>query len=215
MGSSGGSGGGDYGVPIMVGLGLIVVLVVAIFGVLLMGDDEDGGTETTSNSEPTTEPTDTTAAPDTTQPGGGGEPPETGTGTENLPEPDVSVEASPPAMYDGIADMEYPVGLDETVPILGEVTIDLPEGGYVDAAVQLDEGEVYVLAAANDRIGARFEVYGPDGSVVAEWTDEGEPEVVQGWEFSQEDALTESGTYVFRVISMNGSTGQFPLRFFR
>lgn len=214
MGSSGGSGGGgDYAVPIMVGLGVIVILVVAIFALLLAGGGD--GDEETSSTDPTTtesQPTETTAAP---EPGGGGQQSQTGTGTENLPAPDVSVEASPPQLHAGIEGMEYPVGLDERVPILGEVAIDLPQDGYVDVAVHLEEGEVYMLASANDRIGAHFEVYDPDGAVIAEWTDEGEPDVVQGWEFSQEDTLTQSGTYVFRVISANGGTGQFPLRFFR
>lgn len=133
-----------------------------------------------------------------------------------LPAPDIPADASPPTTIAGTEPRDYPVGLSgETIPMFGEIVVDLEPDGYVDVAVHLEEGQrVAVISAADDGVLTEIQIYLPDGTLHGSW-EGGEEGVISGWEWlSDGDFIPSTGTYVFRVIHLGGSDEPFLLRFF-
>jgi hypothetical protein len=228
-------GGGGLPPVALVGLGAIGVLVVAIVFVLVTdsGGSDDGGELQTANTVDDGQD----QTPDTVAPDEPGEPDEGPEATEDvasddsdddgrwgllnpadLPAPEIPESADPPELRPEHDGMQHPYNPfdDEYWPIIGEVYADSVPGDYIDVPVHLEAGQLTVMFSANDEIYSTIEVYDPNGEVIATAEELGEPGIVEGYEFSDysDDALTETGVYVFRVIQHRGAEGGFPLRFF-
>lgn len=176
------------------------------------GTSDDGGTDDGG--------TDDGAADDGSADDGEGGGHWDGVDPASLPAPDIPGEADAqrPELRPEHDGMEHPYNPfeDEYWPIIGEVYADVTPGDHIDLPVYLEAGEVAVMFNANDQVYSEVEIYDPNGEVIATAEELGEPEVVEGYEFSEysDEALTEAGVYVFRVIQHSGVEGGFPIRFF-
>jgi len=191
------------------GLGVLAASVVAAAGFVGCsgggGDDDASGgggigaaavTEEGNGATATANPTVATTTT-TTEP------------LAEIPPPDMPSEASPPTTAASTDPIEIPEG-----PLFGEIPVDVEPDGYVDVPVALRQGQnITILSNADDGIYTHISVYAPDGSVLGEW-DGGEPEVINGWTFDDEDPLPVDGAYVIRVQHRSGRDEPFLLRFY-
>jgi hypothetical protein len=126
-----------------------------------------------------------------------------------LPPPAIPGDAAPPTTAPGTEPLEIPEG-----PMFGEFVVDVDPDGFVDVPVSLRQGQnVSILSNADDGIYTHISVYAPDSSVLGEW-DGGQPEVINGWTFDDEDPLPTDGVYVIRVQHRSGRDDPFMLRFY-
>jgi hypothetical protein len=136
----------------------------------------------------------------------------TTTTTEGLPElplPDAPADAAPPTTAPGTEPISIPEGA-----LIGEFPVDVEPQGFVDVPVRLRQGQhVTILSNADDGILTHITVYGPDDEVLGEWNG-GEPGVINGWTFDDEDPLPADAVYVVRVQHRRGSDEPFMLRFY-
>jgi hypothetical protein len=156
---------------------------------------------------------------ETTEPGGNGSvatvtPTESTTTstTEALPErppPDFPDSAAPPTTAPSSEPLSIPEG-----PLFGEFAVDVDADGFVDVPVSLRQGqEITILSNADDGIYTNISVFAPDGEVIGHW-EGGQPEVINGWTFDDEDPLPVDGVYVIRVEHRSGRDDPFMLRFY-
>jgi hypothetical protein len=128
---------------------------------------------------------------------------------DELPPPDFPDQAAPPTTAPGTEPLDIPEG-----PMFGEVPVDVDPDGFVDVPVALRQGQhVSILSNADDGVYTHISVYAPDSTVLGEW-DGGEPGVVNGWTFDDEDPLPTDGVYVIRVQHRSGRDNAFLLRFY-
>jgi hypothetical protein len=126
-----------------------------------------------------------------------------------LPLPDAPADAAPPTTAPGTEPLSIPEG-----PLIGEFPVDVDPQGFVDVPVSLRQGQhVTILSNADDGIHTHITVYGPDNAVLGEW-DGGEPGVINGWTFDDEDPLPADAVYVIRVQHRSGRDDPFMLRFY-
>jgi len=126
-----------------------------------------------------------------------------------LPPPDIPAEAAPPTTAPGTEPLDIPEG-----PMFGEFPVDVEPDGFVDVPVALRRGQhVTILSNADDGVYTHISVYAPDSSVLGEW-DGGEPRVINGYTFDDEDPLPTDGVYVIRVQHRSGRDDPFLLRFY-
>jgi hypothetical protein len=165
-----------------------------------MGDALATGTTVPSNrSDVVTEPTTAT-------------PPPAAVPTD-LPAVTIPAGATPPTTIPGSEPSSVPGG-DGDMPLFGHLVVDLTPGGYQDFAVRLrSDQRVQLLSLADDGVRTHIEVYGPDGASVGGW-EGGEPGVVNGLEWTRDDPVPATGTYVIRVVHRGGSDEPFALGFF-
>lgn len=157
-------------------------------------------TSTTTSGTTTSGPTTTAGSDDTAA-------------SEGLPElPGVRppATATPPTTGPGTDPIELP----GAGSLFGEIRVRVVSGGYTDLPVRLRERqEVTIISAADDNLATVIEVWNPSRELIFSWVG-GEPGVVNGVEFrDDDDPLTETGSYVIRVVS-TGQGGDFLLRFF-
>jgi hypothetical protein len=209
--------------------GVAVLVLVAIAGVIARRDGGGdvgaagaagglvaGTTTTTPSNAGTVRPT----PADATDPGdgapGGGDTEHAPSGVA-LPAVTIPADASPPTTLPGTGPLGWPIGFasGEELPLLGDVAVDLDEGGYQDTPVHLRADQrVAVISAADDGVETEIEVFAPDRSSEGWWRG-GEPDVVNGLEWvAADDGLPATGTYVVRVVHTGGSHEPFLLRFF-
>jgi hypothetical protein len=176
-----------------------------------VGAAQDDGSSTTAPSNRGTVGSTTTTAVSTTA--GSREVPD-------LPPPDIPAEASTPTTAPGTEADTWPIGFPvdapgNSVPLIGDIVVDLEPEGYVDFPIHLREGQlVAVISAGDDGRMTHIEIFRPDGTSEGSWQG-GEPEVINGWEWVADDERVPlTGTYVFRVIHLGGSDEPFLLRFF-
>jgi hypothetical protein len=126
-----------------------------------------------------------------------------------LPPPAIPDRAAPPTTAPGTEPLDIPEG-----PMFGELPVDVDPDGFVDVPVALRRGQhVSILSNADDGVYTHISVYAPDSTVLGEW-DGGEPGVVNGWTFDDEDPLPNDGVYVIRVQHRSGRDDPFMLRFY-
>jgi hypothetical protein len=138
----------------------------------------------------------------------------------DLPPPEIPTESSPPTTAPGTEMREWPIGFpaDEpgnSIPLYGDIVVDLEPDGYLDFPVRLEEGTTMALiSGADDGIFTHIEVFRPDGQSEGSWQG-GEPDVVNGLEWvSEDERIPMSGTYVVRVVHLGGNHDPFLLRFY-
>jgi hypothetical protein len=223
---------GRWPVSLLAATGAVAALVIAAVVVVVTAGGDGGSdpeeaavlgsalatTATTQSNSGTVASSTTTAPDDGGGGGGGGEGDCTGATTSaDLPEVSIPAEASPPPAPEGGGMPGWPVDImtGEELPGLGEIVVDLEEGGYADFPVHLDmDKRTALISAADDGIQTEIEVFAPDGSSEGCWVNSGEPEVISGLEWISSDQLPATGTYVVRVVHTGGSHGPFILRFF-
>jgi hypothetical protein len=189
----------------------VAVVAATLTGCGGGGDDDSGGgglgaaagggdpttTRAGNGSVATVTPTEDATTTTTTAPLG------------ELPPPDFPDQAAPPTTAPGTEPLDIPEG-----PMFGELPVDVDPDGFVDVPVALRQGQhVSILSNADDGIYTHISVYAPDSTVLGGW-DGGEPGVVNGWTFDDEDPLPTDGVYVIRVQHRSGRDEPFLLRFY-
>ncbi|HEY3144678.1 MAG TPA: hypothetical protein VGJ86_26345, partial [Acidimicrobiales bacterium] len=89
-----------------------------------------------------------------------------------LPPPDIPSESSPPTTVPGTESLDWPIGFGdgETLPLLGEIVVDLEPNGYADFPVSLVEGKrAALISAGDDGVLTYIEVFRPDGTSEGSW----------------------------------------------
>lgn len=241
---SGPVGGSGYPPIILAGVGVIVVLLVAIGVVLFTGDDsgDDDGGDLAASSSDTDEGNDDDGSDSGDQDDGGDasqeeddnggtdEEPDDGSDEDSdstsdrvdpadLPPPEIPESADPPPLPEELQGMTFPYNTFEGVdwPTIGGETVEVTPGEYVDLTVHLEPGEVLISFPGNDEIYATVEVYGPDGEVLQVADDLGQPGTVEWMEFTDYTGqhIEEAGPHVVRVIQHDGLTDGMNIAFFR
>ncbi|HET8620906.1 MAG TPA: hypothetical protein VFM27_18185, partial [Acidimicrobiales bacterium] len=161
-------------------------------------------TTTTAGNRSDVVVTETTAA-------GSGAP--TGADPASLPAVTIPDESVPPTTIPGSEPGSVP-GAGGDLPLFGHVVVDLPPGGYLDFPVHLRADQhLQLLSLADDGVGTHIEVFAPDGSSEGSWQG-GEPGVINGLEWHDDDELPATGTYVIRVVHVGGNDKPFALGFY-
>jgi hypothetical protein len=221
----------DRRLPIVVGVAIVIVALVA--GLLLRSgsDSDDNGTEQagvdaaegigTALAPAASAPANQgTLATTSTGPDGSGSDGGDGSGDDNaapshpeLPAVTIPGDSSPPTTIPGSQPSSVP-GADGDLPLFAHIVVDLQPNGFQDFAVFLRQDQKFqLLSLADDGVETDIEVFAPDGSSEGGWRG-GEPGVVNGLEWHADERLPATGTYVIRVVHTGGSDAPFALGFF-
>src|SRR6266508_4614316 len=159
------------------------------------------GAHSASSSTSTPEAVVETTAPEDDTPG---------SQNTDLPAPDTAVDGTTPTTAPDQEAITYPIGFppDEpgnSLPLYGDILVDLDPGGYKDFPVHLEQGrQLAVLSGGDDGILTHIEVYRPDGTFEGSW-DGGEEGGINGLEWvADDDLVPATGTFVFRCIHTGG-----------
>jgi hypothetical protein len=208
---------------VVVGVAGGVVLAAVVAAVALAGGGDGGGsgdggsalgeavgsaTTTTAGNRSDVVVTETTAA-------GAGDPGDAPSGADpaSLPAVTIPAESVPPTTVPGSEPGSVP-GAGGDLPLFAHVVVDLSPGGYLDFPVHLRADQhLQLLSLGDDGIGTHIEVFAPDGTSEGSW-EGGQPGVINGLEWHDDDELPATGTYVIRVVHLGGSDERFVLGFY-
>lgn len=200
-------------VPAIVMAVLLIALITVAVIVVATDDDGDDDTAGTTTTAPPSSETSTTresvSTPSSTEPGSLSS--STTTTSEPVEAPPVTVpgSAAPPTTTPGTEALDL-----AGVPLIGILNVSAPPNDVGDFPVTLEASQnLAILSSQDDGMVTTVEVYDPSGRRIGTW-ETGEPETVEGYQWSATEPLEQTGVYVLRVINRTEMPVAFELRIF-